>query len=375
MTQQIHGKRTGLVAHEHYFWHHTGASAGPLPYGLVIQPDAHPESPATKRRLLGLLEVSGLLAQMERIEPRLATDAELGYFHTPDYIARVEALSNGVGGDAGELTPIGTGSFHIAKLSAGGTFAAADAVMASRVRNAYCLVRPPGHHAEKDRGRGFCVFANGVLLVHHLRHKHGVRRVAILDWDVHHGNSQETAFLRDPSVLTISLHQDNYYPPMSGGIEVNGEGEGIGTNINVPLPPGSGHGAYLDAWSRVVLPAVRRFGPELIIVSSGFDGSAMDPLGRNLATSETYRALTRMTVELAEDLCEGRLLALHEGGYSTAYVPFCGLATLEELAGTRTEVGDPFMPIFGGMGGQDLQPHQKAVIDKAVALVAKVPAG
>ena len=367
-------RRTGFVCHEHYFWHHTGASAGPMPYGLTLQPDAHPESPETKRRLLGLLEVSGLLAKLERIEPRLATVEELQYFHTPQYIERVEALSRGVGGDAGELTPIGTGSYHIARLSAGGCLAAADAIMAGQVRNAYCLVRPPGHHAEPDRARGFCVFANNVLVVHHLRRHHGVERVAILDWDVHHGNSQEGAFLRDPAVLTISLHQDRYYPPESGGIDVNGEGPGAGANINVPLPPGSGHGAYLEAWERVVVPAVRSFRPELILVASGFDASAMDPLGRMLCLSETYRALARSAVELAESLCEGRLLALHEGGYSTAYVPFCGLATIEELAGARTQIEDPFLPIFSSMGGQALQPHQKEVIDAAAALVARVPA-
>jgi acetoin utilization deacetylase AcuC-like enzyme len=374
LTTQNAARRTGFVSHEYYFWHHTGASAGPLPYGLTIEPDAHPESPATKRRLHGLLEVSGLLAKLERIEPRLATDEELRYFHTPDYIARVEALSNGSGGDAGELTPIGTGSFHIAKLSAGGGFAAADAIVEGKVRNAYALVRPPGHHAEADRGRGFCVFANNVLLVHHLRHRHGIRRVAILDWDVHHGNSQEGAFLRDPSVLTVSLHQDSYYPPMSGGIEVNGEGPGVGANINVPLPPGSGHGAYIEAWQRVVVPALRRFRPEFVIASSGFDGSAMDPLGRNMATSETFREIATITVGLADELCGGRLLALHEGGYSTAYVPFCGLATLEAMSGIRTAVDDPYLPIFSGMGGQALQPHQKSVIDAAAALAAKVPA-
>jgi acetoin utilization deacetylase AcuC-like enzyme len=368
-------RRTGFVSHEHYFWHHTGASAGPLPYGLTIQPDAHPESPATKRRLVGLLEVSGLLAQLTRVEPRLAAREELASFHTPEYIARVEEMSKGIGGDAGELTPIGTGSFHIAQLAAGGGFAAADAILAGAVRNAYALVRPPGHHAEADRGRGFCVFANNVLLVHHLRRRHGIERVAIVDWDVHHGNSQEGAFLRDPTVLTISLHQDNYYPPSSGAIDVTGEGPGAGANLNIPLPPGSGHGAYVDAWRRVVVPAVQRFRPEFLIASSGFDGSAMDPLGRNMATSETYRELCRLTVGLAEDLCGGRLLALHEGGYSTAYVPFCGLATLEEMAGIKTEVGDPFLGIFAGMGGQDLQPHQKAVIDAAAALVAKVPPG
>ena len=368
-------RRTGFVAHEYYFWHHTGASAGPLPYGLVIQPDAHPESPATKRRLLGLLEVSGVLAKLERIEPMLATDEELRYFHTPEYIARVQELSDGVGGDAGELTPIGTGSMHIAKLSAGGGLAAADAIMAKRVRNAYALICLPGHHAEADRGRGFCVFANNVLVVHHLRRAHGVKRVAIVDWDVHHGNSQEGAFLSDPSVLTISLHQDNYYPPQSGSIDVIGEGAGRGANLNVPLPPGSGHGAYLDAWQRVVVPALRRFKPEFIIVSSGFDGSAMDPLGRNMATSDTYRSLTRTTVALAEELCGGRLLALHEGGYSTAYVPFCGLASIEELLGEPSGVADPYLPIFAGMGGQSLLPHQRAVIDAAAALAAKVPAG
>lgn len=373
MTQPAPARRTGFVAHEYYFWHHTGASAGPMPYNLVIQPDAHPESPATKRRFLGLLEVSELLAKLTRIDPRLATVEELQYFHTPDYVARIEALSAGIGGDAGELTPVGTGSFHIAKLSAGGGLAAADAIMSGAVRNAYCLVRPPGHHAEADRGRGFCVFANNVILTHHLKRRHGLKRIAIVDWDVHHGNSQEGAFLRDPSVLTISLHQDNYYPPMSGALAQNGEGAGAGANINVPLPPGSGHGAYLDAWSRVVVPAVTRFAPEFIIVSSGFDGSAMDPLGRNMATSDTYRELTRMTVQLAETLCGGRMLALHEGGYSTAYVPFCGLATLEEMSGVRTAFDDPFLPIFGGMGGQELQPHQKAVIDAAAALVARVP--
>jgi acetoin utilization deacetylase AcuC-like enzyme len=366
-------RRTGLVVHEYYFWHNTGASAGPLPYSLVNQPDAHPENPATKRRLLGLLEVSGLLAKLERIEPRHATVEELRYFHTSEYIARVETLSNGIGGDAGELTPIGTGSYEIARLSAGGCMAAADAIMAGRVRNAYALVRPPGHHAEADRGRGFCVFANNVLLVHHLRRKHGLQRIAIVDWDVHHGNSQEGAFYSDPTVLTISVHQDNYYPPMSGALTANGDGKGVGANINVPLPPGSGHGAYLEAWRRVIVPAVRRFRPEFLVVSSGFDGSAMDPLGRNMATSETFRTLANMTTSVADELCGGRLLALHEGGYSTAYVPFCGLATLEELSGIQSGVADPFLPIFSGMGGQDQQPHQRQVIDAAAALVERVP--
>ncbi len=364
---------TGFVCHEHYFWHHTGASAGPMPYNLIVQPDAHPESPQTKRRFLGLLEVSGALDQLVRIRPRHATQDELLAYHDPAYVGRVRQLSAGVGGDAGEFTPIGTGSFEIATLSAGGCLEALDAVLGGKVRNAYALVRPPGHHAEKDLARGFCVFANNVLAVQRAQKVHGLARVAIVDWDVHHGNSQEHAFISDPSVLTISLHQDNYYPPNSGALSENGRGPGAGTNINVPLPPGSGHGAYLEAWRRVVIPALERFRPELIIASSGFDGSAMDPLGRMLCTSETYRSLAEMTLEAADRLCKGRVLAVHEGGYSTAYVPFCGLATIEAFMGKRTGIEDPYLPIFANMGGQGLLPHQSSVIDAAAALVARVP--
>jgi acetoin utilization deacetylase AcuC-like enzyme len=367
--------RTGFVCHEHYFWHNTGASAGPLPYGLINQMDGHPESPQTKRRLLGLLEVAGALDQLVRIKPRRATLEEIARYHTREYIEKVQTLSAGVGGDAGELTPIGTGSFEIAQLSAGGCLEGLDALLKGQVDNVYCLNRPPGHHAEKDLGRGFCVFANNVLAVQRAQAHHKLGRIAIVDWDVHHGNSQEHAFIEDPSVLTVSVHQDNYYPANSGLLAENGRGRGAGCNINVPLPPGSGHGAYLDAWQRVVMPAVRRFRPELVIVSSGFDGSAMDPLGRMLATSETFRALARQTLDVAAEVCGGRVLALHEGGYSTAYVPFCGLAVFEELLGRRTEVADPFLPVFAGMGGQDLQPHQKALIDQAAALVARVPQG
>jgi acetoin utilization deacetylase AcuC-like enzyme len=344
-----------------------------LPYGLTLQPDAHPESPQTKRRLMGLLEVAGILERLVRVKPRLATLKEVLNYHTADYVARVRELSAGVGGDAGEFTPIGTGSYEIALLSAGGALEGLDAVMKGAVKNIYCLIRPPGHHAEKDRARGFCVFANNVLVTQRAKIVHGLKRVAIVDWDVHHGNSQEHAFLEDPSVLTVSVHQDNYYPPDSGHLSENGRGTGLGANINIPLPPGSGHGAYLEAWSQVVIPAVRRFKPELIIVSSGFDGNAMDPLGRMMCHSETYRALARMTLDLADEVCGGRVVMLHEGGYSTAYVPNCGLAVIEEMAGFRTDCADPFLPVSENMGGQPLQPHQSAVIDQARKLLDRIP--
>ena len=360
---------TGLVVHERYFWHDTGSGAGFSSTNAYMQPDRHPESPDTKRRLLGLLEVSGLADRLVRIKPRPAERRELEYFHTARYIDAVRALSGAQGGALGDSVTIGIGSYDIALLAAGGCIEAAEAVLSGRLRNAYALVRPPGHHAEADCGRGFCVFGNAVLMVRHAQRRHGLGRIAVIDWDVHHGNGTESAFIDDPSVLTISLHQDRCYPVDCGGMEVRGRGAAAGTNLNIPLPAGSGHGAYLAAFERVVLPALARFQPEFIVVASGLDASAMDPLGRMLCTSETYRWMARQLVRAADELCGGRLVASHEGGYSNAYVPFCGLPILEEFSGIRTDVADPYLEELMSMGGQDLLPHQEAVIDAAAALV------
>ena len=366
---------TGLVVHERYFWHDTGSGAGFSSTNGYMQPDRHPESPDTKRRLLALLEVSGLAEQLLRIKPRAATHAELARFHTERYIDSVRSLSAGDGGTLGDSVTIGSGSYEIALLSAGGCLEAVDAIFAGHVKNAYALVRPPGHHAEADAGRGYCVFGNAVLAVRHAQRMHGLRRVAVVDWDVHHGNGTESAFIDDPSVLTVSLHQAHWYPLDRGGLEVIGTGRAAGTNLNIPLPPGAGHGAYLAAFDRVVLPALQRFRPEMIVVASGLDASALDPLGRMLCTSETYRSMAARIVAAATELCAGRLLATHEGGYSNAYVPFCGLPILEEFSGFRTEVKDPYLEELMQMDGQDLQPHQSAAIDAAARLVPGVPQG
>ena len=192
-------------------------------------------------------------------------------------------------------------------------------------------------------------------------------------WDVHHGNGTQKAFYRDPGVLTISIHQDRWYPPESGAMEECGEGLGLGYNINIPLPPGSGHGAYLAAVERVVVPALRAFRPELIIVPSGFDGSMYDPLGRMMAYSETYRAMTRMLMAAADELCGGRLVLSHEGGYSPLYVPLCGLAVMEELTGVKTAVIDPMAARVAIAGGQELEAHQEAVIRRAEAFTSLRP--
>jgi acetoin utilization deacetylase AcuC-like enzyme len=363
---------TGFVHHELYLWHDTGTAASAMPASLTVEPEGHVESASSKRRFRNLLEVSGLLDDLVALKPRPATEDEIARFHGRDYIARIKALSADRGGDAGDLSPFGRGSFEIALLAAGGTITAVDAVIGGRVRNAYALVRPPGHHADRDTGRGFCLFGNVAVAVMHAQAVHGLGRVATVDWDVHHGNGTQQAFWEDPSVLTISIHQDRLYPVESGGLGENGEGAGAGTNLNIPLPPGSGVGAYLAAFERVVVPALERFKPDMIVVPSGFDGGGLDPLGRMMLTSDAYRDLTRMLMAAADTLCGGRLVLSHEGGYSAAYVPYCGLAVMETLAGRRTDVADPWLPLMSAWGQQELQPHQAAAIDRAAALLPRI---
>ncbi len=363
---------TGFVFHELYLWHNTGNAASLFPSGLTVQPGEHVENPETKRRMKNLLEVSGLTDHLVSLRPRAATHDELARFHTRDHIAKIRSMSAAGGGDASELTPFGAGSFEIAQLAAGGAIVALEAVLRGEVQNAYALIRPPGHHALADLGMGFCLFGNAPVAIHHGRALHGLGRVAVVDWDVHHGNGTQAAFYDDPETLTISLHGDNLFPSNSGSLAERGAGKGLGYNLNVPLPPGCGDGAYLEAMRRVVLPALQRFKPEIIVVACGFDASAADPLGRMMVTSDGYRQMTAMLMAQADDLCGGRMMMTHEGGYSANYVPYCGLAVLEQLCGVQSGVVDPFLDHFANYGQQMLQSHQSTAIDAAAALVADV---
>jgi acetoin utilization deacetylase AcuC-like enzyme len=334
-----------------------------------VEPDVSAEGPAAKRRIRNLLDVSGLLARLTEIPGRTAELTELEAVHTPAYLRRLADLSAGQGGDAGEVAPFTHGSFELARLAVGGCIDAARAVQDGRLDCAYALVRPPGHHAEADRGRGFCLLANTALTVHACL-RAGAERIAMIDWDVHHGNGTQAAFWDDPRVLTVSIHQDRNFPPDSGLAEERGGPHALGTNLNVPLPAGSGGGAYLAAFDRLILPAVEQFGPELIVVASGVDACALDTYGRMLLTSESFRAMARRTREAADELCEGRLVAVHEGGYSTAYAPFCTLAIIEEFVDERTEVEDPFLEELESGAGQQLQPHQEEAIERIAATLS-----
>jgi acetoin utilization deacetylase AcuC-like enzyme len=360
---------TGFVCHELYMWHNTGNFAGPVPYGNGVQPGEHSENPETKRRFRNLLEVSGLNKQLVDIEPREATDEEILRFHTREHLEKIRSQNDLLASDAGPFTPMGRGSFEIAKLAAGGVIEAFDAVLDGKVRNAYALVRPPGHHALADLAMGFCIFGNAAIAAHHGLAVRKLNRIATVDWDVHHGNGTQAAFWDDPRVLTISVHQELCFPPDSGYLTDIGEGKGEGYNINIPLPPGSGNGAYEATYDRVIIPALRAFKPDIIVVPSGFDAGAHDPLGRQMISSTGYRSLTKKLMAVADEICDGRLVMCHEGGYSASTVPFFGLAVMEELSGISTGVEDPFAPMLDGLGGQALQPHQDAVIKQAEALV------
>ena len=190
----------------------------------------------------------------------------------------------------------------------------------------------------------------------------GPKRIATVDWDVHHGNGTEAIFLDDPSVLTISLHQDNLFPLDSGGLDATDKARG---NLNIPLPPGSGRGAYREAFEQVVVPALRDFAPELIVVPCGFDAGALDPLAMQMLSSEDFRWMMGQILAIANDHCGGRVVATHEGGYSPQHVPFCGLAVLEQMAGASDELADPFHDFIKNYGGQDLSNDQAAAVERA----------
>ena len=366
-------RRTGWVYHEAYMWHDPGRMRAFDPsMRRWLQAWEHYESPETKRRLNNLLEYVDFSEELIPLKPRAANFEQVTRFHTPEYFEKIRELSEADGGEAGEGATFSHGGFEIALLAAGGTITAVDAVLDREIDNAYALVRPPGHHAERDRGRGFCIFGNVAIAAMHALADRGLARIATLDWDVHHGNGTQQAFYDRNDALTISIHQEQWYPRDSGTMQETGEDDGDGYNINIPLPPGSGHGAYVATIEQVVVPALRAFKPDLILVPSGFDGGMYDPLGRMMAYSETFREMTRLLLETADELCEGRLVLSHEGGYSPTYVPFCGLAVVEELSGKSSGAADPMGDNAAGAGGQDLQPHQQARISEAATMVDRL---
>lgn len=292
--------------------------------GLVLSPrylehdpgPGHPESPARLTAVLEGLKREGLLQRCTPITPYPASDDALLRCHSQHYLHTVERdIAYGNAWLSTGDTAVCEHSEDVARLAAGGVMAAVDAVLGGSVRNAFAPVRPPGHHAETSRGMGFCIYNNVAIAARHAQARHGLERVLIVDWDVHHGNGTAAIFRSDPSVLFFSTHQWPLYPG-TGRAGDRGDGAGEGFTINCPLPAGSGGAAVLEAVHTQLLPAAETFRPDLVLISAGFDGRIGDPLADFRLTDDDYTALTREVIGIAERHGQGRLVASLEGGYA-----------------------------------------------------------
>ncbi|MBC7235653.1 MAG: histone deacetylase [Chloroflexi bacterium] len=301
----------------------------------------HPES---AQRLIGLMEHlkgSGLLAEMCPLPPEAATLRDLARVHSPAMIDRVRNLAESGGGYIDLDTVVSADSYEAAARAAGGTISATRAVLTGAVTMAFVFVRPPGHHATRERSMGFCLFNNVAVAAAWALEQGGVSRVAIVDYDVHHGNGTQDIVGGDARVLYISTHQYPYYPG-TGHWRETGVGEGEGTCINVPLPPNTGDKGFAQIYERIVVPALERFGPELILISSGFDGHWADPLAWMLLSVEGYRRVASLLQYAAQRLCAGRAVFVLEGGYHLQALAHSVAGTVSELLGRPYQ--DPLGP-------------------------------
>lgn len=277
---------------------------------------SHPERP---ERLLGIVELiqeREMDGNLEGFDFGPVSDDQLLLAHEPEQIARVNASSKSksIHLDQGD-TYANNNSFLIAKLAAGACIAAGDRVMAGEIDRAFCCIRPPGHHANQTHSMGFCLFNNVAILARHLQNRHELNRIAIVDWDVHHGNGTQDIFYEDPSVFYFSVHQHPHYPG-TGLADETGAGPGAGYTLNVPVAAKSGDAEFLSAIDDDCIPALSDFNPDIVLISAGFDAHENDPLADCLVSSSGFGALTRSLAEFAKENCSGRMISVLEGGYN-----------------------------------------------------------
>ncbi|MBX7059429.1 MAG: histone deacetylase [Leptospirales bacterium] len=283
---------------------------------LFLQHDTGPGHPETARRLSAIhdrLQQQSYFGQLAMLAPRRASVEELSLCHEPDYINAARQFCTKGGGRLDADTVVSGESYRAAELAAGAGLQAADAMLSGTIDRAFLLLRPPGHHSLRSSSMGFCLFNNIAITARYLREK-GLQRVAIIDWDVHHGNGTEAEFYEDPSVLFISTHQYPFYPG-SGAAEDCGRGPGLGATLNVPMARGSGDADFRQAFGEQILPALDNFAPEALLISAGFDAHERDPLAALELKSSSYEWMTHRLREIAERHARGRMLSFLEGGY------------------------------------------------------------
>lgn len=322
--------RTGFVYDEIFLQHDTGA---------------HPENARRLTATLALLEESSLAEKLHRIPARAATPDELALAHDPAYVAAVRQAAHNGGGWVDPDTVITPRSYDVAAHVVGSTVDALAAVVRGDVASAFCLVRPPGHHAGPRTAMGFCLFNHVAIAAQYARQALGIERVAIVDYDVHHGNGTQDALYEEP-VLYISTHEWPFYPG-TGAIDETGTGAGAGFTINIPMPHGSGDAEHLRAYDEVVLPALRRFRPQVILVSAGYDAHFADPLAGQQLSVDGYGRLVSALLGVAAESCGGRILFALEGGYDLVALPWCVRRTIELMRGDQP-APDPLGTIAGG---------------------------
>ena len=284
---------------------------------------------------------------------RDVTIDELAFIHDRDYPESVRQVAGQGGIWLDPDTYVSQRSYDAALRAAGGCLAAVDAVLAAEVESAFCLVRPPGHHATPWRAMGFCLFNNVAVAVEYARRRHGLRRLAVVDFDVHHGNGTNDAFYFDPDVLYFSTHEYPFYPG-GGHWRETGQGAGEGATVNVPLPAGSGDAVFSRIWEDLLAPVVRRFEPELVLVSAGYDGHFADPLASLALSAAGYYEMVAGLRDLARELCGGRLVLTLEGGYELTALSWSVRGSLEALldeARTPDPLGRPDYPQPEGIHG------------------------
>jgi acetoin utilization deacetylase AcuC-like enzyme len=292
----------------------------------------HPENPNRLLAIMRYLERTGPWQQLTSLKPRAATVEELSLVHKKRYISEVRELAEKGGGQLDADTVVSVDSYKVAVFAAGGVIKAADAVIDGGMDSVFALVRPPGHHATSGRGMGFCLFNNVAVAAEYALHKYNLGRIAILDFDVHHGNGTQDAFYNNPAVLYISMHQSPHYPG-TGGIDEKGEGAAAGTTLNIPLPAACGDRQYEEVFQQVIAPVVRRFKPQLILVSAGYDGHWTDGLAGMQLSISGVTLIIEIIKQMAEELCDRRTVLSLEGGYNLTTLSASVRATFESLLG------------------------------------------